>query len=183
MFDVLVKLVFTLPFTALMKPAAYWIDQLKLTAHPEGGFYREMYRSEESIPQEGLPNRFSGARSFSTGIYFLLRSQDFSAFHRIHSDEMWHFYAGSSLTIYVLDGDSLGTHRLGLAIEEGERPQVVIPAGKWFAARVNHPDSYVLAGCTVAPGFDFKDFELADRASLLNEIPSQRAIIEQFTHA
>lgn len=182
MFEVHEKFVFTLPFR-FMKPAEYWIEHLSLQPHPEGGFYRETYRAEESIARASLPKRFAGARSFSTGIYFLLRSQDFSAFHRIQCDEMWHYYAGSSLSIYVLNKSGLTTHQLGTRLEEGERPQVVIPAGHWFAAQVLPPNSYVLAGCTVAPGFDFADFEMAKRDALMNEFPGEREIIERLALA
>lgn len=182
MFDVLEKFVFTLPFR-FMKPAGYWIEHLALQPHPEGGFYRENYRAEDSIARASLPHRFTGARSFSTGIYFLLRSQDFSAFHRIQSDEMWHHYAGSSLTIFVLGQSGLTTHKLGTDLEAGERPQVVIPAGYWFAAQVPQADSYVLAGCTVSPGFDFADFEMAKRDALIEQFPGERELIERLSLA
>lgn len=164
-----------------MQTAEYWITNLKLLAHPEGGFYKEMYRSAETIPMEGLPGRFPGKRNFSTAIYFLLRSQDRSLFHRIKSDELWHFYAGSSLSIYVLNGGDLDIHRLGPDPEKGESFQLVIPANCWFGAMVNEPNSYTLAGCTVAPGFDFRDFEFADRATLLDEFPKEKSIIKKLT--
>jgi predicted cupin superfamily sugar epimerase len=163
-----------------MKDADYWIDKLELKKHPEGGFYKETYRSAESILQMGLPPRFSGSRSFSTSIYFLLRSGDISAFHRIKSDELWHFHSGSSLSLYVLI-DDLKVYRLGDNPDEGESLQVVIPANCWFGAKVNDPDSYTLAGCTVAPGFDFSDFEMAKKETLIKTFPSQRSIIELLT--
>jgi predicted cupin superfamily sugar epimerase len=164
-----------------MKPATYWIDHLKLDVHPEGGFYKETYRAQESIPKNGLPQRFQGKRNFSTAIYFLLRSQDRSLFHRIKSDELWHFHAGVSLSIYVLREQKLDIHKLGPNPEKGELLQVAVPANCWFGARVEQPDSYTLSGCTVAPGFDFGDFEMANRATLLKEFPSFRDIIEQLT--
>ncbi len=88
-----------------MQDANYWIDSLKLEPHPEGGFFRETYRSQMSLPRSALPQSFGGARSASTAIYFLLQGDDFSAFHRIASDEMWHFYAGSSLSVHVIDSE------------------------------------------------------------------------------
>lgn len=164
-----------------MQPATYWIDKLQLTPHPEGGFFKETYRSNEQVDKDHLPLRFGGTRSFSTAIYFLLRSQDRSLFHRIKSDEIWHHYAGSSLTIYVLTETGLTTYKLGTSLENGESVQVVIPANCWFGAMVNEPDSYVLAGCTVSPGFDFHDFELAHRADLLHAFPQQKHVIEMLT--
>src|SRR5688572_25593675 len=137
-----------------MVAAEYWINHLQLNPHPEGGFYKETYRSAENILQQGLPGRFPGERSFSTAIYFLLRSQDRSLFHRIQSDELWHFYHGSSLTLYVLDNRGLSTHKLGANPESEESLQITIPANSWFGAMVNNKDSYTLSGCTVAPGFE-----------------------------
>jgi predicted cupin superfamily sugar epimerase len=164
-----------------MHPAEYWITQLKLTPHPEGGFYRETYRSTENIQLCGLPVRFASPRSFSTAIYFLLRSQDKSRFHRIKSDELWHFHYGSRLCIYVLRVDKVEILKLGTNVEEGDSLQVVIPANCWFGAQVISPNTYALSSCTVAPGFDFKDFELADREKLLQEFPHHAEIIKALT--
>ena len=164
-----------------MKTAHYWIEHLQLQPHPEGGFFRETYRAHENMLENELPDRFSGKRSFSTAIYFLLRSQDRSHFHRIKSDELWHFHAGTSLTLYLLRQDGLTKHILGTDIEKGESLQVVVPANTWFGAKVNDADSFTLAGCTVAPGFDFDDFELATRAELLQEFPDQKEIIKLLT--
>lgn len=164
-----------------MKPAAYWIEHLGLQAHPEGGFYKETYRSAEVASAMGLPSRFNGDRNLSTAIYFLLRSQDRSVFHRIKSDELWHYYAGSTLHIYVLMNDALVTHKLGPCVEKGETFQVVIPAGCWFGAKVANEESYTLAGCTVSPGFDFRDFEMADREKLHQTFPQHRTIIDLLT--
>src|SRR5688572_30924599 len=152
-----------------MQTADYWIHHLNLAPHPEGGFYRETYRSKENIQLCGLPSRFPSPRSFSTAIYFLLRSQDRSLFHRIKSDELWHFHAGSTLRLYVLQQNVLTEFRLGDNLENGDSLQVVIPANAWFGAKVISPDAYTLSTCTVAPGFNFKDFELADRERLLQE--------------
>ena len=108
--------------------AEYWIDRLGLAAHPEGGFYKETYRSAENIQTCGLPLRFGSPRSFSTAIYFLLRSEDRSLFHRIKSDELWHFHLGASLNIYVLQDSKLSIFKLGSNIDDGESFQVTIPA-------------------------------------------------------
>lgn len=166
-----------------MKTAEYWIDHLGLQPHPEGGFFKETYRSKETVSQTYLPSGFSGDRNFSTAIYFLLRSKDRSLFHRIKSDELWHFHAGSSLTIYVLSESKLKLFTLGSRLEENEFPQVVIPANCWFGAVVNEPESYVLSGCTVSPGFDFNDFEMGDRKTLLEIYPTHKKIIELLTPA
>ena len=160
----------------------YWIRKLNLQKHPEGGYYRETYRSAESITSDCLPGRYEGKRSFYTSIYFLLTGQDISAFHRIKSDEIWHFYFGSSLTIYRIDPDGmLFKTKIGDDLENGELFQTYIKAGHWFAAKVNDPASFTLAGCTVAPGFDFKDFELAERDELIKSFPRHRQIIEELT--
>jgi predicted cupin superfamily sugar epimerase len=165
------------------KDAAYWIKKLQLSEHPEGGYYKETYRSPELIEGDCLPKRFGGPRCFSTAIYFLLEGDQFSAFHRIKSDEVWHFYTGSSLTLYIihLNGE-LSEIKLGSNFEEGEMFQAVIKAGCWYGARVNDPNSYSLVGGTVAPGFDFKDFELAERKKLIELYPQHRSIIEKLTH-
>jgi predicted cupin superfamily sugar epimerase len=146
-----------------MKTPEYWIRHLALLPHPEGGFYKETYRASESVSAAGLPARFGAARNFSTAIYFLLRSHDRSLFHRIKSDELWHYHAGGSLCIYILTDAGVITHTLGPDIENGESLQIVVPANCWFGAKVAIENSYTLSGCTVAPGFDFADFELADR--------------------
>ena len=164
-----------------MHPAEYWISHLKLLPHPEGGFYRETYRSSENIQLCGLPLRFASPRSFSTAIYFLLRSKDKSLFHRIKSDELWHFHYGSTLCIYVLRQDKVEVFNLGTNVAEGDSLQVVIPANCWFGAQVISPTAYTLSSCTVAPGFDFKDFELADREKLLLEFPHHAEIIKELT--
>jgi predicted cupin superfamily sugar epimerase len=165
-----------------MRPAEYWINHLQLLPHPEGGFYKETYRSKENIKLSGMPSRFTASRSFSTAIYFLLRSQDKSLFHRIKSDEVWHFHSGSVLYIYVLTGEGVNVLKLGNDLENGESLQVTVPANYWFGAKVNSPDTYVLSSCTVAPGFDYNDFELADRKTLLKEFSELRDIITDLTH-
>ena len=164
----------------MSRNAEYWIDKLKLTVHPEGGHFRETYRSDEIILREHLPDRFTGNRNHSTSIYYLLNANQHSKFHRIRSDELWHFYDGYCLLIYEIDGrGNLNTNRLGLNAEKGELPQLVIKAGNWFAARPE--EGYCLAGCTVSPGFDFNDFEIADRKYLTNKFPHLEKIITELT--
>jgi len=165
-----------------MKDKNYWVEKLFLEPHPEGGFYREVYRSDEIISEMALPDRFSGDRVFSTGIYFLLNKKDVSAFHRIKQDEIWHFYNGSSLTIHIIN--PLGDYakvKLGLNIDENESPQVVVEAGCYFAAEVNDKKYYTLTGCTVAPGFDFADFDMPSFEKLKELFPQHENILRQFS--
>ena len=164
-----------------MQPAEYWIDHLNLQPHPEGGFYKETYRAREEISVGGLPSRFRGPRSISTAIYFLLRAQDRSLFHRIKSDELWHFHAGDTLNIYLLSHVGLITHKLGTHMEQGDALQITIPANHWFGATVGESGSYTLSSCTVAPGFDFQDFEVADQMKLLQGFPAHKEIITRLT--
>jgi uncharacterized protein len=160
--------------------AQYWIRHLQLTPHPEGGFFRQTYRAELILPGEALPG-FSGARAASTAIYFLLEGENFSAFHRLRSDEIWHFYLGSPLVVDVIEPEgSYRSFRLGGNLPAGEVFQGVVRAGCWFASHVADGKSWALVGCTVAPGFDFQDFELAGRAHLLARYPQHRAVIERF---
>lgn len=156
------------------------VETLGLQPHPEGGFYTEVYRSEGLIETE--EDGFPDGRHFSTSIYYLLRSEDQSDFHRIKSDEIWHHYEGSPLTIHLISGK--GTYRkihLGKNLADGQKPQQVVPADYWFGVTVDEPDSFVLCGCTVSPGFDFEDFEMADRAALLERYPEYHEIIKQLT--
>lgn len=164
-----------------MKDKDYWVERLKLLPHPEGGFYREVYRSGEVILESALPERFTGDRVFSTSIYFLLNQHDVSAFHRIRQDEIWHFYNGSSLTLHIIDpsGD-YSQVKLGLNIDKGEYPQAVVAAGCFFAAEVDNKELYTLTGCTVAPGFDFADFEMPSAEELIALFPRHNEVIKHF---
>lgn len=158
--------------------AQEWVERLDLVPHPEGGFYREVYRSPERIPPAGLPERFPGARRCCTAIYYLLEPGQFSAFHRIRSDELWHWYAGGPLEVIVLEGT--GSPRTLSLGPDGGFMQVV-PARCWFAARCPATSPYGLVGCTVAPGFDFDDFELADRDRLTAAFPDHAELIQSLT--
>lgn len=160
----------------------YWIEKLQMTPHPEGGFFKETYRCAEQVEKKNLPKRFPGDRNFSTAIYFLLIDPQISKLHRIKSDEMWHFYEGSGALIYSIDPQGILTeHKLGINPNEGEMPQILIPAGCWFGARVNRPGSYCLTGCTVSPGFHFDDFELGERNNLIELFPDHDKIIRELT--
>jgi predicted cupin superfamily sugar epimerase len=165
-----------------MPDARHWIDTLGLRPHPEGGHFRETYRAAEGIPRACLPPRFDDDRVYSTAIYFLLSGTEFSALHRIRQDEVWHHYDGSALTVHVLAPDGTYTAlRLGKDTAAGEAPQAVVPAGHLFAATVDDPTSFTLAGCTVAPGFDFADFEMPRREELLRQYPQQEELIRRLT--
>jgi predicted cupin superfamily sugar epimerase len=158
------------------------VQQFNLARHPEGGYYRETYRAAETIMQSALPGRFTADRVFATAIYFLLEQGNFSAFHRIKSDECWHFYAGQSLYVHVLhQAGEYELIRLGADIAAGEVFQAVVPAGAWFASETAPGGSFSLVGCTVSPGFDFADFELAAGTALASQFPVQAQLISRLT--
>jgi len=160
-----------------------WIERLGLKKHPEGGYFREVYRSSESIRNSALPDRFDGERDFSTAIYFLLKGNEVSRFHRIKQDEIWHFYDGSPVSIYTIVSHRMTVFRLGNNPDKGQLPMVVIPQGTIFAAELEDKRSFCLMGCTVSPGFDFKDFELLDRAELLQIFPEHYSVVQRLTSA
>lgn len=163
-----------------MVTAKQLIEQYKLQPHPEGGWYKETYRSDEYILATALPERFGGNRSFSTAIYFLLEMNNFSAFHRIKSDECWHFYAGDPLLIYVIaQSGKLDIIDLGDNINRGQLFQYVVPANCWFASRPAAGSKFCFVGCTVSPGFDFSDFELANATGLLALYPMHENVIRE----
>lgn len=160
------------------------VRKLDLLPHPEGGYYRETYRSAETIPAGALPARYQGPRAVSTAIYFMLTGENFSAFHRLQSDELWHFHAGDAVETHIIHPD--GRHDCivtGPDIPGGDVPQVLFPAGCWFAARVKNRTGFGLVGCTVAPGFDFADFELARRDELIALFPSHAGLITTLTRS
>ena len=158
-----------------MLTAQQLIEQYQLQSHPEGGYYLQTYCSSELIRRDALPNRFKGNRYFSTAIYFLLEGKQFSAFHRIQSDELWHFYTGVALHIFLLYPGGRGeVLNLGDDLANGYSFQQMVPAGCWFASRPASEDGFSFVGCTVAPGFDFADFELAKKDVLLKEYPGHR---------
>lgn len=156
------------------------VKTLDLVPHPEGGFYRETYRSEGTF----TPPEIGDQRNYATTIYFLLTAGNFSAFHRISQDEGWHFYMGQAVEIHEItpEGEHV-VHLLGLDFNAGQRPQLVIPAKSWFGSRVKEGGAFALVGCTVSPGFDFADFELAKRETLLERFPSHQHIINELTRS
>lgn len=165
-----------------MNDADYWIEKLNLELHPEGGYFREVYRSDENIAMKALPDRYNDNRSFSTSIYFLLKGEQISSFHRIKSDETWHFYQGTTLKLFIIGIDgTLTTRLLGNKIEEEESLQITIPRNNWFGGKVVDKNSFALLGCTVAPGFHFDDFELAEKQKLINKLPKHKDLIEELT--
>lgn len=155
---------------------------LGLAPHPEGGWFAESYRSAETLPAAGLPPRFGAPRSASTAIYFLLPAGARSLLHRIKSDELWHFYLGGPLRLTQLFPDGRVEEAvLGRDLAAGQRLQHAVPAGCWFGAAPEPGAPYALVGCTVAPGFDFADFDLGRRADLLARFPGARAAVERLT--
>ncbi len=157
--------------------STFWVNKLNLLPHPEGGFYKETYRSKELVNSISLNNK-KVERPSSTAIYFLLTKGNFSAFHRIASDEMWHFYHGDPLVVHVIH--PTGDYEkilLGNEIDNNCVPQALVPAKSWFASE--SLGQYSLVGCTVAPGFDFEDFELAKQEELSTLFPAHRLLISR----
>ena len=146
------------------------IHELNLIPHPEGGFYRETFRSKEVLKDIN--------RNLVTAIYFLLQSEDISHFHRIKSDEHWFFHAGSPLVVHTLDKNGHHKHLVGLELNKGETPHFIVPKNTIFGSQVLEKNSFSLVSCLVSPGFDFADFELIKRAELLKEFPQYKEIIE-----
>ena len=142
------------------------LERLALAPHPEGGFYRETWRSPTRVATR------RGDRSAMTLIHYLLPAGSFSAFHRVHADEVWQHAGGDPLELHLLDpGGAHEVHRVG----PGGAPHVVVPAGWWQGARVLG-GRYALAGCTVAPGFEFADMEMATAEELLRLRPDLRSV-------
>lgn len=165
-----------------MRNYDFWVKTLELQKHPEGGYFKEVYRAGELIKKEHLPDRYSGDRNYSTSIYFLITSENYSAFHKIKSDETWHFYYGSPLTLHVLDKEGKYSRiKIGNNPDNGEVFQYTVSRGDWFAASVDEKDSYALLGRTVAPGFLFDDFELGKREVMLKQFPEHAIEINKFT--
>jgi uncharacterized protein len=161
-----------------MMNAKELVRELELLPHPEGGFYKETFRSAESFADAG--EEFPAGRSYSTAIYYLLEQGDFSAFHRIRSDECWHFYAGDCLHIHILH--TTGNYelvKLGSSVSKGEVFQFVVPAGAWFASEPAPGSAFSFTGCTVSPGFDFKDFEMAKVEELLEVYPGEAELVKR----
>lgn len=161
-----------------------WIENLKLKSHPEGGYFTQSYKAKGIIYHNDLPRHYNGDRSYSTGIYFMLTTHNFSAFHVLKSDEMWHHYYGAPLHVHVLHPN--GEYEL-LTIGKNPSgnifPQAVVPAGSYFASEVIDDSNfdYSLVGCTVSPGFEFEDFELSSSGELITKYPEHKELIERLT--
>jgi predicted cupin superfamily sugar epimerase len=166
-----------------MPTAEELIALLKLEPHPrEGGFFRETYRSEEVMPSSALPPRYRGARSVNTAIYYLLTPKSVSALHRLASDEIFHFYLGDPVRMLQLFSDGRGREMvLGPDLARGQSPQVVVPRGVWQGSLLEPGGALALLGCTVAPGFEYVDYESAERGALVERYPAFAGLIERLT--
>jgi predicted cupin superfamily sugar epimerase len=157
------------------------VQQFQMLEHPEGGFYAPAFRSDQLLDTSTLKiNRWKGPRNLYSSIYYLLMNGQFSCWHRIASDEMWHFYEGDPITLHVLTKDgayyckTLGNPSSDLCY------QWVVKGGDWFAAISSGPIGYSLTGCSLAPGFDFADFEIGSKEMLLEQYPNQADVIRKF---
>ena len=151
--------------------AEYWISKLNLQAHPEGGFYKETFRSQQNVNKTGS----DALRQACTSIYYLLEGLDYSGFHRIQSDEIWYFHKGVALNIHIITAN--GDHQVWeLSDQATGNLSLVVPAGLWFAAELPAKEGYTLVSCAVAPGFEFSEFEMGDRYVLQNAYPAHQEI-------
>ena len=148
------------------------VESLQLHPHPEGGYYKETYRSTENT-QNGL--------SLMTSIYFLLTSDSPSRFHRIQSDEHWYFHEGSPLSIHILDKSELTTIHLGLDLTTNETPHALVKGNTIFGSEIELTEGYALVSCAVSPGFDFSTFELFSKEELMKSFPNQSEVITRLT--
>lgn len=161
---------------------AYWIKNLSLEAHPEGGYFAEVFRSAIVFSSNGLPERYSSNRNLMTSIYFMLEQGNHSAFHRLQSDENWYFHDGAGIYIYCLTvGGELNTLKLGLDPGNGFYPHVTIPAKTWFAAELADEGTFSLVSCAVSPGFEYQDFELAEKQKLVKKYPRHKDLISRLS--
>ncbi len=160
--------------------AMHWVERLGLEPHPEGGHYRRTYTAELMLPSSVLPDH-TGDRHVASAIIFLLAAGETSRLHRLASDEMWFYHQGDPLTLHLIH--PYGHHEeVVLGCESGQQLQALAPAGVWFgAAPTAGPQGFSLVGNSVAPAFDFADFELANKADLLAHYPELSAIIERLT--
>ncbi|MGI2327012.1 cupin domain-containing protein [Planococcus sp. YIM B11945] len=159
--------------------AKHWIKQLEMEAHPEGGYFKQSLKSDHIFSPATHPDE----RSLYTSIYFLLQSEDVSHFHQLLSDEVWYFHAGSSLTIHIIDeSGNYRQEKLGLNIQNGEKPQVCVKKGSIFGSTVDEKEAYSLVGCMVSPGFEFADFKLFSQNDLLADFPQHEEVISRLAY-
>jgi uncharacterized protein len=165
-----------------MTTAKTIISALGLAPHPEGGYYRETFRSDDRLSAAALPDRYEADRAMATAIYYLIEAGNFSALHRLRSDEVFHFYAGDPVEVFVISPDGeAGTTVMGDDVEAGHRPQLLVPKGSIQGLNVVRGGAFALLGATVAPGFDFADFELMSREALIRAYPSWSEQIVKLT--
>ncbi|GGA76124.1 cupin domain-containing protein [Ornithinibacillus halotolerans] len=161
----------------------FYISRLGLAPHPEGGYFKRTFHSSENISDSELTVNFDEKRKLYTSIYFLLTSKDISHFHRLKSDELWYFHAGSPLTIHTIDeSGNYNEYKLGLKLDNGEVPQVLVPKNTIFGSSVMEEDTFSLVGCMVSPGFEFIDFELFTQSELLKDYPQHEDIIKKMAY-
>ena len=161
----------------------YWVATLGLEPHPEGGYYKGTFESEERTSDQELSVNFEGERKLYTSIYFLLTSKEVSHFHRLKSDELWYYHAGSPLTIHIIhENGNYEEIKLGINLEKGEVPQALVPKNSIFGSSVMEEDTFSLVGCMVSPGFDFQDFELFTQDNLLSKYPQHKDIIMKLAY-
>lgn len=159
---------------------SYWVNQLDLKPHSEGGFFKQMYSSNQTSTT--WDNR---DRPYYTSIYFLLNQASPSHFHRLKSDEIWYYHTGESLTVHVIHPNGIyEAVKLGLVADKGEVLQYVVPKGTIFGSSVESQkaDAFSLVSCMVSPGFDYHDFELFTQAELLKDYPEHKEIIQQLAY-
>lgn len=155
--------------------ASYWINQLSMQPHPEGGYYKEVFRSRQEVSRIGSTD----VKQACTSIYYLLEGNDYSGFHRIKSDEIWYFHKGMPLNIHIIN--AVGSHEVWeLSDMASGNLSLVVPAGLWFAAEIPSKQGYTLVSCAVAPGFEFSEFEMADRKALQNLYPAYEGLFAEF---
>jgi uncharacterized protein len=161
----------------------YWVSNLGMSRHPEGGYYKETFQSEEQISDHELTVNFEGKRKLYTSIYFLLTSDDVSHFHRLKSDELWYYHGGSSLSIHVIDeSGEYKEIKLGMNLAACEVPQVLVKKNSIFGSSVSEKDTFSLVGCMVSPGFEFQDFELFTQEELMKFYPKYKEIIMKLAY-
>lgn len=160
------------------------VERFGLVPHPEGGYFKEVYRSAQRIEHPGVPAPHDAARPAGTLIYFLLQGREFSAWHRVRwSDEIWHLYAGGPLELHTIDADGRYARRVLTTDLAAGEPAAVVPGGSWQAARLTEGSGWALGGCTVSPGFDFADFEMPGAAELKRAFPAHADVIDELTRS